>query len=329
MSAIGLARALGMILNGSINFTIPVQPPTISSVLNARGNPVGDTAGGYTVTITGTNLSNTSAITFGSNSATSINVVSSTSVTCTIPAGSGTGQVNVSLTTPGGTITNTNAWRYWDPSAKSVTGWWRENYTVSGGSTLSHWTDKSGNGRDYVSGGGAAITVSSNLNGQVTYTYQNGSQGNGAAISALLGTTASTMFIVMRPTQVAATKIIQQDGSAWAENHQAATQADASYFSAAYHTATTTNPSGTQFANNTGAVYEARVDSGTLYCVLNADTAHQGSTAFTGLGGSSTSEVGRTYVGDLAEMLTDTTAWSATDRGYFYDYAATRYALSI
>ncbi|MER7901636.1 IPT/TIG domain-containing protein [Streptomyces sp. NPDC096046] len=61
----------------------------------------GSTGGGTLVTITGTNLSNTSAVRFGSKSATSVTQVSPTQVTAVSP--SGTGTVGVTVTTPGGT----------------------------------------------------------------------------------------------------------------------------------------------------------------------------------------------------------------------------------
>ena len=60
----------------------------------------GSTGGGTTVTITGTNLANTTAVKFGTKSATITNV-SPTQVTAISP--SGTGTVGVTVTTPGGT----------------------------------------------------------------------------------------------------------------------------------------------------------------------------------------------------------------------------------
>ncbi|MEU7966498.1 IPT/TIG domain-containing protein [Streptomyces sp. NPDC049097] len=61
----------------------------------------GSTGGGTLVTITGTNLSNTSAVTFGAKPATAVTNVSPTQVTAVSP--SGTGSVGVTVTTPGGT----------------------------------------------------------------------------------------------------------------------------------------------------------------------------------------------------------------------------------
>jgi hypothetical protein len=60
----------------------------------------GSTGGGTLVTITGTNLSGTTAVTFGTKPATSITNVSPTQVTAISP--SGTGVVGLTVTTSGG-----------------------------------------------------------------------------------------------------------------------------------------------------------------------------------------------------------------------------------
>lgn len=61
----------------------------------------GSSGGGTTVTITGTSLTGTSAVRFGSKLATAVTNVSPTQVTAVSPSGSGT--VGVTVTTPGGT----------------------------------------------------------------------------------------------------------------------------------------------------------------------------------------------------------------------------------
>ncbi|MEJ8639684.1 IPT/TIG domain-containing protein [Streptomyces sp. MS2.AVA.5] len=61
----------------------------------------GSTGGGTLVTITGTNLSGTTAVKFGTKPATSVTNVSPTQVTAVSP--SGTGSVGVTVTTGGGT----------------------------------------------------------------------------------------------------------------------------------------------------------------------------------------------------------------------------------
>jgi hypothetical protein len=68
-------------------------------------NPVnGRTAGGDTVTITGSGLSGTTAVTFGRSAASNVRVVSDAQVAVTTPPGNA-GSVNVTLTTNGGSTT--------------------------------------------------------------------------------------------------------------------------------------------------------------------------------------------------------------------------------
>src|SRR5215831_13944634 len=72
-------------------------PPTVTNV-----NPnTGPTSGGTSVTITGTNFSDATAVSFRSNAAGSFTVNSATQITATSPAGVGT--VDVTVTTAGGT----------------------------------------------------------------------------------------------------------------------------------------------------------------------------------------------------------------------------------
>ncbi|MFE7746818.1 IPT/TIG domain-containing protein [Nocardia sp. NPDC057455] len=62
----------------------------------------GVTAGGNSVTITGTGLSTATAVNFGANAATPT-VVNDSTLTVTVPAGAAAGAVSVSVTTAGGT----------------------------------------------------------------------------------------------------------------------------------------------------------------------------------------------------------------------------------
>ena len=81
--------------------------PTVTTVSPSTG-PV---AGGTTLTITGTNLSGTTSVSVGGVSAASFSVVSVTQVTAVTPAGNA-GVKNLTLTTPGGVVTVTNAFTY-------------------------------------------------------------------------------------------------------------------------------------------------------------------------------------------------------------------------
>lgn len=93
----------------TINGTVTSAPtaPVITSIYP----PFGNANGSATITITGTDLAGTTSITFGGVTATNISA-GATQVTCTLPAGAGAGQVNVALTTAGGTDTVTNGFTY-------------------------------------------------------------------------------------------------------------------------------------------------------------------------------------------------------------------------
>jgi hypothetical protein len=72
----------------------------------------GSTAGGTTTTITGTNFTGATAVTFGGVAATAFTVVSNTTITATAPVRSSTGAVDVVVTTPQGTTTLAGGYTY-------------------------------------------------------------------------------------------------------------------------------------------------------------------------------------------------------------------------
>jgi phosphodiesterase/alkaline phosphatase D-like protein len=74
-----------------------VPPPTVTGV-NPNAGPL---AGGSSVTITGTNFTSNTEVKFGSTSATGVEVTSPTALT--VVSAAGTGTVNVTVITPGGT----------------------------------------------------------------------------------------------------------------------------------------------------------------------------------------------------------------------------------
>jgi len=86
---------------------VALAPPTITGVTPN----IGPTTGGTVVTITGTNFTGATAVTFGTSAASSFTVVSDTQVTATAPPGSA-GSIDVSVTTPGGTVTQGGAFTY-------------------------------------------------------------------------------------------------------------------------------------------------------------------------------------------------------------------------
>jgi hypothetical protein len=94
------------------DFTYVAAPP--APVVSAVSPTSGTTAGGTTVTITGTGLAGATAVTFGGTAATSFTVDNSTQITATSPAHAA-GAVDVTVETPGGSDTATGAFTYVAP----------------------------------------------------------------------------------------------------------------------------------------------------------------------------------------------------------------------
>jgi SpoIID/LytB domain protein len=103
----------------------PPAPPTITGL--APGN--GSSAGGTSVTITGTSLIGASAVTFGGQSAASFHVDSSTQMTAVTPAHA-VGSADVRVTTTAGTSENTPADDFTYTAAPSVTRYDQTNGNI-------------------------------------------------------------------------------------------------------------------------------------------------------------------------------------------------------
>ncbi len=93
-----------------------IAAPTVTGLNPDSGPAAGDTS----VTITGTNFTGATAVDFGTNPATDVAVVSGTEITADSPAGSGT--VNVTVTTPGGTSATSSVDQFTYIAAPTVTG---------------------------------------------------------------------------------------------------------------------------------------------------------------------------------------------------------------
>lgn len=89
--------------------------PTITSISPASG----PTAGGTTVTIKGTLLTGTSAITFGGSSATDVTGIDDNNVTCVVPSHAA-GAVDVVLTATAGSVTSTGGFTYGAPTITAL-----------------------------------------------------------------------------------------------------------------------------------------------------------------------------------------------------------------
>jgi hypothetical protein len=97
--------------------TVAPPQPSVTSI----SPPSGPTAGGNSVTITGTDLAGATDVEFGNTPATEVTVDSPTQITATAPAGS-TGTVDVTVTTPGGTSPTSDADEYTYFAQPALTG---------------------------------------------------------------------------------------------------------------------------------------------------------------------------------------------------------------
>ena len=114
-------------------FKVNAVPPTITSISPTSG----PTAGGTSVTITGTGFTGTTGtagVTFGANNATTYTVNSNTQITATAPAGTGT--VDVRVTSPGGTSVTSAADQFTYVEAPTITNISPASGPLAGGTTV-------------------------------------------------------------------------------------------------------------------------------------------------------------------------------------------------
>jgi large repetitive protein len=163
-------------------FTYTTPAPVVLRISPSSG----PTAGGTSVTITGTNLSGATAVSFGGAGG-AITADSSTQITATSPAGSGT--VEITVTTPGGTSVATSADQFtYVVPAPTVT----EVSPDSGsyGSTVDIFgTNLSGAS---VSFGGVGATISSDSSTEIVVTAPEGKGTVYVTVTTAGGTSAST-----------------------------------------------------------------------------------------------------------------------------------------
>ncbi|MEV7973839.1 IPT/TIG domain-containing protein [Cellulomonas sp. NPDC089187] len=128
---VAVLPGLDATIAGGFTFVTPTAP-TIASYTPTQG-PAG---GGTTVTFTGTNLANVSAVTFGGSAATIVGTPTATSLTVTTPAHA-VGAVPVVLTNPGGSTTAATPFTYLDDgSGSTFTGVTPTTVPTSGGTTI-------------------------------------------------------------------------------------------------------------------------------------------------------------------------------------------------
>jgi hypothetical protein len=163
--------------------------PTVASVTPTAG----PAAGGNTVTVTGSGFASGAIVTFGSAPATGVIVGSATTLSCVAPLGSGT--VNVQVTTPGGTGTDSGAYTYLPaPSVSSISP---TSGPTTGGTTITVTGTGFVSGATTVTVGGNAATNVAVANANTLYcTSPAGTSGNASVVVTTSGgaSTGSVLF---------------------------------------------------------------------------------------------------------------------------------------
>ena len=170
--------------------TYVVQPAPSAPTVTAVTPSGGPTGGGNTVTITGYDFSNVSAVKFGTTNASSYTVTSPTTITATVPAGTGTKDVLV--TNNIGTSANTAADDYTYYAAPTITSLSPNVGTAAGGTSVVI------TGTDFVSvssvkfGATNATGFTVNSATQITATAPAGTGTQNVSVTAVGGTNANT-----------------------------------------------------------------------------------------------------------------------------------------
>ena len=108
-SPIPSRRIIAITENARVSFYGPIPVPTISTVLPDSGSVVG----GQTVIISGEYFSNVVGVSFDATPVASFSVISQTTLSVVVPSyGSGSGDVNVYVTTESGTSNSTATFNY-------------------------------------------------------------------------------------------------------------------------------------------------------------------------------------------------------------------------
>ena len=183
-------------------FTYTNPAPTIESVSPTSGSTIGGTA----ITISGTNFSNPSSVSVGGAAATSIVVVSATSITAVTPAGA-VGAQEVAVTTSAGTTSLPSAFAYFIP-APTITGVNPTLGAASGGTAITISGTNFSNPSSVSVGGAAATSVVVVSATSITAVTPAGAVGAQAVAVTSAGSTSSLpsafTYFVPAPTGVAA-----------------------------------------------------------------------------------------------------------------------------
>ncbi|WDQ35456.1 IPT/TIG domain-containing protein [Paenibacillus marchantiae] len=173
--------------------------PTITSMSPTSG----PTSGGTIVTLTGTNLTDATAVKFGATAAASYTVNSATQITATAPVGSA-GTVDVTVTTSGGTSATSAADQYTYLAEPTITNMSPTSGPTSGGTIVTLTGTNLTRTTGVTFGGRAATSYTVNSAMQIMATAPAGSAGTVNIVVTTPGGTATLMggytYFMAEPT---------------------------------------------------------------------------------------------------------------------------------
>ncbi len=173
----------GISCGGGPTSTTP--PPGASTTPTVTGFSPTSGAIGAVVTITGTHLTGTTAVSFN-GSASSFTVTSGTQITATVPTGATTGKISV--TTPQGTVSSTNNFTISTAAVPTITGF-SPTSGQTGSSVTITGTNLSGATALTLNGTSATFTVNSST--QISATIPAGATTGKFAVTTPAGTGTS------------------------------------------------------------------------------------------------------------------------------------------
>ncbi len=275
------------------------QPP-LNPVVAAVSPSSGSTAGGTSVTITGTGFSLVTGVSFGSTAAASFTVNSTTSITAVTPAGSaGTVDVRVTSLFHGTSPTGpADQFTYQVPApvcTTTITGTHSTQLTVSSGLTCLVGADQSGSVT--VAAGASLSVTNSTINGTVTatspgaITYCGSTEDGTLSVSGATGAvtlgnggscaadTIPSLITITGATGSVTVNGLQESGTLTLSADTGGVTLSASSVNGAVHVENNAGPSVTVAGNTvTGSLYctgnnPAPTDSGSINTVSGTATS--------------------------------------------------------
>ncbi|WP_343299542.1 IPTL-CTERM sorting domain-containing protein [Delftia sp. Cs1-4] len=194
---------------GVATYHLLVTSSAVPMLTNVSPNS-GSTAGSTSVTLTGTNLTGATAVSFGGTAALGYTVNNATTITATTPAHAA-GAVNVAVITPGGSATLTNGYTYNVPApvAGAVSATVAANssanpitLSLSGGTATSvAVASAASHGTATASGTSVTYTPTAGYSGPDSFTYT-ATNTTGTSSPATVSITVSAPILAIAPASL-------------------------------------------------------------------------------------------------------------------------------